>query len=344
MNAEARELLEAVGGRLDQGKYPLIHNRGMIRPSTSTVAIDPLGEETCNVPSRARRSATGSWQRAAGRQRPSNRPRPSGRTAPVIDTVLSQRYREELDAVQKAYPGAEFWHQDEGMWLRTESLLIAGLEKTATFLTAIPFVHGMTAKSWAFWNTPIYFNWIGPRHTNFPDGSVCAFEPKDKSWNIGDSLVKLLDLYSLWAFRHLHLEVIGRWPGHQSVPCPYERLQELKDNEHCGCDRPQNLYGDCCKPRDLQRDTFEELWKFIRIFGGGTRRPPGWVQPVLAGREEPPPATDISHFLSFGTNSLAKKLRESTAVQAFRTDQFWGSGHNYSIKRAARLNSASASL
>ena len=293
MNAEARKILEAIGIQLDQGQCPLIYNGGMVKLSTSTVAINLLGEETFDVPPRASRSTTRSRQWAAGRQRPTDRPRSPGRATPFVSASLRQTYREELNAIHEYYPGTKMWFQDEGMWLKTESLLVMGLGKKATFLAAVPFVPGIAAKGWGYWTTPLYATWIGPRHTNFPDGSICAFEPRDNTWNIGDSLVKLIDLYTLWAFRHLHLEVFGQWPGYQSVPFPYERIQELHDNEHCGCDQSHLLYAECCKPRDLQRDTFEELWKFLRITDGGTRCPPQWVLEIIQDRREPPSASKL---------------------------------------------------
>jgi hypothetical protein len=178
------------------------------------------------------------------------------------------------------------------MWLRTDSLLLDGLTRKATFLTHIPFDRGGRASAWGYWTTAVSASWIGPRHTNFPDGSICAFEPRDGTWSVGDKIVKLLDLYTLWALRHLHLEVFGRWPGHQSVPIPYERLQELKDDELCGCDQADLLYSECCKPADLALDRQEAFADFLRLTGGH-REPPKLVVPVILGLEAPPEDPDM---------------------------------------------------
>jgi hypothetical protein len=64
----------------------------------------------------------------------------------------------------------------------------------------------------------------------------------------------LLDLYSVWALRQLHLEEFGRWPGGQFSPHPFYSLIEFKADEFCSCDsEPPRLYGDCCRPQDMKQ-------------------------------------------------------------------------------------------
>ena len=129
--------------------------------------------------------------------------------------------------------------------------------------------------------------WIGPRHTNMPDGSICAFDPKDGTWKIGGSLVSLLDLYTLWALRHLHLQVYGYWPGRQVANFVAERFLELKPFEHCGCGGGKS-YAECCSVNDLKADRLYETIRFCDL-GGFQRCPP---QPVLSfvRGDGPPPA------------------------------------------------------
>ena len=151
-------------------------------------------------------------------------PWPARETAPLVSTSLQTHYDEELDAIQMAYPGTQVWHQDDGLWLLTKSSLVTDLRQAAIFLTGISYAQS-GVKAWGFWTHPLASaTWIGPRHTNFPDGSICAFHPTDGTWLIGDPIVQLLDLYSVWAVRHLHLTVVGRWPGPQAVIHPYERI------------------------------------------------------------------------------------------------------------------------
>jgi hypothetical protein len=176
------------------------------------------------------------------------------------------------------------------MWLQVESAILDGLDRTATFLVAIPFDTDLFPRAWGFWNLPTGPRWIGRRHTNFVDGSVCAFVPDSGAWRPGDRLDSLIDLYSVWALRHLYLEQFGRWPGAQYSPHPFYSLVEFKDEEFCGCDLhdPPLRYGECCKPDhrkvrlgDLQTN-FEQSMR-CRITD---RNPPGHVLDFILNRGE----------------------------------------------------------
>lgn len=118
---------------------------------------------------------------------------------------------------------------------------------------------------WAFWYSEVAgagLDWAAPYE--FPRWvHLRLLERRDGTWAFGDSLVTLLDLYSVWALRHLHHEVFGRWPGPQAVTQPYERMLELADDEHCGCLSSEgHRYIDCCKTKDLQRNRIAEAMKF----------------------------------------------------------------------------------
>jgi hypothetical protein len=140
------------------------------------------------------------------------------------------------------------------MWFLVPSRLLAGLSQPALFLVGVSYVR-TAVRSWSFWRDPVVGPvWIGPRHTNYPDGSICAYEPSDSTWIFGNPLVELIDLYSVWALRHLHLRTFGRWPGAQAVHRPYERPLELNPEEHCGCGSQARSYAECCPPEDVAGD------------------------------------------------------------------------------------------
>ena len=178
------------------------------------------------------------------------------------------------------------------MWLLVESTVIVGLDKKATFLIALPYSAAYIQQSWAFWTTPINWEWIGARHTNFPLGSICAFNPGDGTWTLGDSLIQLIDLYTLWALRHEHLKVFGRWPGRQHVIHPYERLTESSPNELCGCDKTGLRYGECCRPRDLSIPLLDRMRRYT-VYAGGSidRSPPPELTAFIKTRRNPPDIT-----------------------------------------------------
>jgi hypothetical protein len=147
---------------------------------------------------------------------------------------------------------------------------------------AVPF-WDIFPRSWGFWFQGC---WIGPRHTNFPDGSICCFNFGDGTWFVGESLVALLDMNTVWAIRHLHLRFFGRWPGRQVAHYPYERTLELHDDELCGCGS-SNRYAECCKPADSKCDQVREAVSFAMM--GPLRSPPDAVRQFLTGAAPTPP-------------------------------------------------------
>lgn len=187
--------------------------------------------------------------------------------------------------LQKIYPGVQLWEQEQGVWVLVESGLFPGLRQHAMFLVGVSYLRA-TVRSWAFWGDPLAApSWIGPRHTNFPDGSICAFEPTDGTWLFGEPLVALLDLYTVWAVRHLHLRIFGRWPGPQAVHMPYERVLELNADEHCGCGESNRRYGECCRGKDLTRNRIKDAVEFFFWSGGVLRSPPAPVERFVRERQ-----------------------------------------------------------
>jgi hypothetical protein len=185
--------------------------------------------------------------------------------------------------VQGAYPGATLTPVEHGVWLSVRSKLLAGLGREAIFLIALPDHPNVEPRGWAFWDQGGEIEWIGDRHTNFFDGSVCAYGTTDSAWWTGGDLRTLLDLYTVWALRHLHLAVFGRWAGRQHAlldpagrPMPYYRLVEFNDGELCSCDSGAS-YGKCCKPGDLTHNFLTVMRQFQALHQGRgihDRRPP----------------------------------------------------------------------
>lgn len=289
MDHQVKSVLREIGAQLDQNRFPAIHNGGVVVPSSAPVVAPLLGTEMANATRRPIGSAAGLWQGPAPWQGPTRRPRPPRRTTPATRRRYRASYEAQLDDVWKAYPETRAWFQDEGMWLLTNSTVLNGLGKRATFLIAIPFDPQQRVRSWGFWTTAIGVQWIGSRHTNWPDGDICAYTPADGTWRPGASLVKLLDLNTLWALRQLHLEEFGRWPGRHSAPHPYERITELRGDEFCGCENGHLLYRDCCQAADLAEDRGRIAIDFCRRYlAGGLRAPPRELVEFVMRRSDPP--------------------------------------------------------
>lgn len=285
MRTDTQDILKTVGHQLDMDIYPFVKNGGFVTPNETTVYPSTLGEVNSNERQRTRRSKSKPRQGTTGGQGPSSQ------TSPLICTDIQAQYESELDAVYDAYPKTQVWHQPKGLLLRTESALFTANKQPALFLVAIPYAEKLVVKGWGFWAASIGIEWIGPRHTNFPDGSICAFESRDGTWMKGDPIIQLLDLYSVWAFRHRYMKTYGRWPGRQAVQFPYERIMELRADEYCGCKYSYRLYGECCQENDLMRNRITDAINFTRMCSGSFREPPTIVSEFLLGQISPPDLT-----------------------------------------------------
>lgn len=254
--------LKAIGVGLDNDILPSVYNLGVVRPETSAVVLKSSGQEKANARHQSTRPSTRPWERPARRQGASGQSGTSGSGSPFVQSGLRYLYTEGVEECRDAYPSLLSYPQEKQMWLYAESDLIEGFGRRAAFAIQLPFATKKPARAWGFWATAVSKAWIGPRHTNFPDGSICAFEPRDRTWVPGGSLITLVDLYSLWAVRHLYLEKYGNWPGRQSVPIAAERLLELGDDEFCGCECPIGTYGQCCKRLDQENTPRSDLLDF----------------------------------------------------------------------------------
>lgn len=289
MDDQVRSVLREIGAQLDQNRFPIIHNGGVVVPSSASVDAPHLGTEMAHATLRPIGPATRSWPGTASRQGTSGRSRPARGATSATRRRYQAAYEAQLTDVWKAYPDTRAWFQEEGMWLLTNSTVLNGLGKKATFLVAIPFDPQLRVRSWGFWTTPIGIVWIGPRHTNWPDGDICAYTPTDGTWRPGGSLVKLLDLNTLWTLRQLHWQEFRRWPGYHSAPHPYERILELQDDEFCGCENSHLLYRDCCQAADLAEDRGSIAIDFCRRYmSGGLRAPPPEIVKFALRRCDPP--------------------------------------------------------
>lgn len=286
-------VLKEIGQQLDRDIFPFVKNGGIVTPGDTAVISPKWAEEREDERLRERRSATRSWTGTAGGEGEAGRSRSTSSTASPISRDLQAKYEEGLGLVDEAYPEVKVWLQAEGLWLMTDSSLLPGLCHKARFFTAIPFAPTKSVRSWGFWvGVPLRHPvWIGPRHTNLGDGSICAFERQDDTWHPGGSLVTLLDLYTVWALRHLHLRLFGRWPGRQVAHYAFERLIETQPGELCGCGSSVE-YSKCCKEQDLLRDRLFDALRFIED-GGCDRYPPAAVSDFLAGGSDIPLVTNL---------------------------------------------------
>lgn len=300
MNMNIGSLLGAIGDQMDANLFPSVLNGGLVKPSRPSASLQILGEEFYNEPaapaapkaSEGPRGQTAAWASATGASTAGGAGA-SGETSPFSLCPADDDLYSGLSVVEVAYPGVQIHRQEDGFWLWLDSRLLPGFGRKARFVVAVlPRIEHIAA--WGFWNGgSLGASWIGPRHTNYPDGSICAFDAADGDWKYGDSLVTLLDLYTIWAIRHLHLEYLGRWPGPQASANPIERIAEFRNTEWCGCSTPRGTYGSCCKQQDLSGVTPRTILAF-RVF---------------REERERHPSSDLTAFALSGINPPILRLR-----------------------------------
>jgi hypothetical protein len=214
-----------------------------------------------------RGSATGSRQGAAGSRRPTGEARAR---LGLIDQQVVQLAR--LEDLWRAYP-TDFVLGDHGLWIIVKSRPLGHAGPQVTFVIGYPHATEIEPKAWAFWKLGEFPKFVGPRHTNFPDASICAFGPDD--WERSDGVVALVDFYSTWLIRQLYFQNFGRWPGKQHGASPLYRRTEFLPEEWCGCGSGER-YGGCHQVADALLSDEAAAAEHRKVMGSdyGPRRPP----------------------------------------------------------------------
>lgn len=277
--------MRRVGNDLDVGRYPRCFEGGLLVPSEEGMPIRTLGKEIAHGNSRQSGPPAGSRQRTSRWQRPTGRPRTPDPAAQFRIAGLERQFTSQLAAVEGAYPSVNLWQQELGAWLLLDSVVLPGLDRRARFAVAVPFTTHRV-RAWGFWAGMLQpASWIGPRHTNFPEGSICSFDPNAAHPPGAHDLVGLLDVYTLWAFRHLHLEALGRWPGRHIGGFVSERLFEFRPDEFCGCGGDGVRYRECCKEADETGLRVAEAVDYV--LNVDRRRVPAEVLEFVRGQDPP---------------------------------------------------------
>lgn len=277
-------LLKQIGDDLDQRIPLVIHDGGVVRPG-SPPRLQPVSGNSdegvkrhgvdLNVASGSARPRSGSSTWATG-HRSSEGSRPSAAPASLLrDAGLSNTQAEDVRRAIRRYPQMELRVAAPDVWLSGRIAPLTDPIDAVFVLVAYPADMRRAVGGWAWWPNGL---WVGPRHTNFGDGSICAFEPSDNVWTRADSLTTLLDHFSEWVVRQLYLLRFGRWPGLQVLHTAYERLTEHRPGELCGGCLSGLPYDSCCRPRDIRLPKHEVLQEFRARVPNPHRRPPASLQ------------------------------------------------------------------
>lgn len=217
----------------------------------------------------ARGSATGSWQgtEAGSRRAPGEAARFGGLDQQVVQLA-------GLEDLWASYPTV-IKEGDHGLWIVVTSKPLGTDGPQVTFVLGYPYSPKVDPRAWAFWKVGDFPKFIGPRHTNFPDASICAYGPDDGAWSRTDGVVALVDLYSTWVVRQLYLQHFGRWPGKQHGATALYRRTEFRSDEWCGCGSGAR-YGECHEELDRALSDAEACAEHVKTMGSeyGPRKPP----------------------------------------------------------------------
>lgn len=238
----------------------------------------------------SRGSATDSRQRHTGTQTTPNPARPFGGDRRAY-------YQAQIANLREDYPATKCRGEEKGLWLAVPARPLGRSGPQVVFLCVVPDNPEAPVWCWAFWRNREHCAWIGPRHTNYPDGSVCAFPPNQGYWNDGDSLVSYFDRACEWCLRQLHLCLEGYWPGDQTGMGSYYQLKEGLAREKCFC-RSGSEYFECCRDSDLRnlaagsREAFLSMTRGVDV---GRQAPPHQVIQFVIGKRKKFPKIAASH-------------------------------------------------
>lgn len=214
-----------------------------------------------------RGSATGSRQGTAGSRRSTGEARAR---LGLLDPEVVRLAR--LEDLWRTYP-TDFISGDHGLWIIVKSSPLGSEGPQVTIVLGYPYLAEIEPKAWAFWKLGEFPKFVGPRHTNFPDASICAFGPGD--WDRTDGVVALVDFYSTWLIRQLYFQEVGSWPGRQHGASPLYRRREFSSEEWCGCGSGKR-YGECHQAADAILSDEAAAAEHRKVMGSdyGPRKPP----------------------------------------------------------------------
>lgn len=275
--ADALTVLQRIGEEFDQHHTLRVLRGGVIQPSIGRPSSHPLGEvsedEGSRKPAGSERPATGQGQGSAKGNPAGTRPGPSAGQVlreRGVEPKLVADIEGATDA-QQGYPQLRARLAGLVIWLEGEMEPVPGLGHAARVRISYPSDTTIPVRAWAWWKKG---KWIGPRHTNYGDGSICAYEVLDRSWTRAMPLVGYIDQVAGWITRHIHLLEFGRWPGHQVLHTARERLIQHQPGEICGACKSGRRYEDCHKPADMQLGRMAIDQEYRRHFGKAVQRPP----------------------------------------------------------------------
>lgn len=280
--------LRAVGKAIDGDQQPTVFDGGLvgIGDATESEVMQDVAER------KEAGSQSGPWSGRRARARWAQAPDHAFRS-----DALETAHGAEFRILAQHYEALAF-EDKNGLWAAVSSKPLGQRGPEVHFLIAVPTEVRLAPRAWAFEKIGPTAKLMSPKHTNFPDASVCAFPHGYWPWPNPNGLRGLVDIYALWAVRKLHRDCFGWWPGPQLGACAHYRLREFDPREDCGCGSSKK-YGVCHMAADLLANPEAASAEFMRLFACDydDRRPPESVMEAARSRWKlvPSMATVFAH-------------------------------------------------
>jgi hypothetical protein len=180
---------------------------------------------------------------------------------------------------------------DDGLWLIAPMWPIGKSGPRFNVALFLPNNRFVTPTAFGFRSSGQLARQISKKHTNSPEGSICAWSDGDIKWEPGDSPFLLLRLYAEWLLCQLYYRSEGCWPGRQSGLNEVYRWNEFKPNEWCDCGSKKR-YGECHQSSDAA------LVAYLRLQGKSVaplirETPKSVLKFARSGWRKPPPINDL---------------------------------------------------
>lgn len=257
-----------VGTALFEGRCLQAKHGGFIAVLNTTPTQDVKGT-TNGERQELQRSAAEPWQGRQGSPGGTGESRrgSSDHSGPVLgrQRLISQASGQ----LREHYSGVRLWKEvgGNGVWLAVSIFPVGREGPQADFTIAVPTDPAFRILSWGFWRTDNGLVWIGPKHTNYPDGSACAFPSDSGAWTEALGLVPYVDRLAEWSMRHIFLDAEGIWPGRQEGSHVYYRLRHTHPQECCTRCRGLDRYESCGLSFDQEQYAGSDRADFISVYG-----------------------------------------------------------------------------
>ena len=170
------------------------------------IGAGQFGEIVVLNPEAADQKETCDERREDGAQRPTAGTRegrqgaqaPTAHSRQAVGVPRRRTYWPELQQLKDEYPNSVRVKDRLGIWYMVPVFPLGKAGPCAMMITGIPDDTNARILTWGFWASDRRTAWIGPRHTNYPDGSICAFVENELVWRDGDPLLPYYDNLSEW--------------------------------------------------------------------------------------------------------------------------------------------------